>query len=64
MKPVVTLTLLLLCIMSPTVLASIFLDKMNKLLDTPSLVNLQQLLAWQWGGIIVPLAAGPGRVLA
>ena len=64
MKPIITLMLLTLAIMSNQVLGSVFLDQMIAYLNAPGATTLQSMLAWQIGGIVVPLAAGPVRCIA
>ncbi len=51
------------CLIS-TVDASIFLTKMTKYLNDPSMDTLTELGLWQLGGVLFPLIAGPLRVAA
>ena len=65
MKPITSLILVAAtaCLIS-TADASIFLTKMTKYLNAPSLDTLKELAIWQLGGVIFPLLAGPLRVVA
>ncbi len=51
------------CLIS-TADASIFLTKMTKYLNAPSMDTLKELGIWQLGGVLFPLLAGPLRVVA
>ena len=44
--------------------ASIFLQKMTKYLNTPTIDTLKELALWQIGGLLFPVLAGPVRVVA
>ena len=65
MKPITAFILVAAtaCLIS-TADASIFLSKMTKYLNAPSLDTLKELGIWQLGGVIFPLLAGPLRVVA
>ncbi len=44
--------------------ASVFLQKMTKYLNDPSMDTLKELAIWQVGGLLFPILAGPLRVVA
>ena len=64
MKTITALILVATACLISTVDASIFLTKMTKYLNDPSMDTLKELGIWQLGGVLFPLIAGPLRVVA
>ena len=64
MKSISALVLATIALLFSTVDASIFLSKMTKYLNAPSMATLKELAIWQVGGLLFPLLAGPLRVVA
>ena len=64
MKTITALILVATACLISTADASIFLAKMTKYLNDPSMDTLKELGIWQLGGVLFPLIAGPLRVVA
>ena len=64
MKSIPALLLATFALLFSSVDASIFLKKMTKYLNAPSMDTLKELAIWQVGGLLFPLLAGPLRVVA
>ncbi len=64
MKTIPALVLATFGFLFSTANASIFLEKMTKYLNTPSMDTLKELVIWQIGGLLFPILAGPLRVVA